>query len=139
MAGCPTELKPNGAHQLPPDGDAHLLALAEGVRRTAYWNLAPEYSGPVDHHQMMHLMIGKLPLVGYQDGELSVREPAAASFVLPPATAGARTVFPSRARPPAVRAPYRRTSDTPPGARSSLVRLPPSLREDPPGTTVLPG
>ena len=70
-----------------------LLALAGGVRRTAYWNLAPEYPGPVDHHQMMHLMIGKLPLLGYQDGELSVRQPAADSFaLLAERLAGARTV-----------------------------------------------
>ena len=59
-----------------------LLALGEGVRRTAYWNLAPEYPGPVDHLQMMHLMIGKLPLLGYRDGQLSVRHPAADTFAL---------------------------------------------------------
>ncbi len=59
-----------------------LIALAEGVRRTAYWNLAPEYAGPADHLQMMHLMIGKLPLLGYADGELSVRHPAADVFAL---------------------------------------------------------
>src|SRR5205814_3510328 len=68
-------------------------ALAEGVRRTAYWNLAPEYPGPVDHLQMMHLLIGKLPLLGYRDGELSVRHPAADTFaLLARALAGARTV-----------------------------------------------
>lgn len=60
----------------------NLLALAEGVHRTAYWNLAPEYPGPVDHLQMMHLMIGKLPLLGYRDGELAVRHPAAETFAL---------------------------------------------------------
>ena len=42
---------------------------------------------------MMHLMIGKLPLLGYQDGELSVRHPAADSFaLLAERLAGARTV-----------------------------------------------
>ena len=42
---------------------------------------------------MMHLMIGKLPLLGYQDGELSVRQPAADSFaLLAERLAGARTV-----------------------------------------------
>ena len=40
-----------------------LLALADGVHRMAYWNLAPEYPGPVDHRQMMYLLIGKLPLL----------------------------------------------------------------------------
>ena len=70
-----------------------VLALAEGVRRTAYWNLAPEYPGPVDHLQMMHLMIGKLPLLGYRDGDLAVRYPAADSFaLLAEKTAGVRAV-----------------------------------------------
>jgi hypothetical protein len=70
-----------------------VLALAEDVRRTAYWNLAPEYPGPVDHLQLMHLLIGKLPLLGYRDGELSVRHPAADTFaLLASALAGARTV-----------------------------------------------
>jgi hypothetical protein len=42
---------------------------------------------------MMHLMIGKLPLLGYQDGELAVRHPAADSFaLLAEKTAGARAV-----------------------------------------------
>ena len=31
---------------------------------------------------MMHLMIGKLPLLGYRDGELAVRHPAAETFAL---------------------------------------------------------
>ena len=59
-----------------------LLALAAGIRRTAYWNLAPEYPGPVDHLQMMYLMIGKLALLGYAGDQLSVRHPAAATFEL---------------------------------------------------------
>ena len=70
-----------------------VLALAEGVRRTAYWNLAPEYPGPAGHLQMMHLLIGKLPLLGYSDGELGVRLPAAESFaLLADKVAGARSV-----------------------------------------------
>jgi hypothetical protein len=70
-----------------------LLALAAGVHRTAYWNLAPEYPGPVDHLQLMHLLIGKLPLLGYRNGELSVRHPAAGTFaLLARSLAGARTV-----------------------------------------------
>jgi hypothetical protein len=41
----------------------------------------------------MHLLIGKLPLLGYRDGELSVRHPAADTFaLLARALAGARTV-----------------------------------------------
>jgi hypothetical protein len=83
MAGCPAELEARreriNCRQVVM---RTLLALAGGVRRTAYWNLAPEYAGPVDHLQMMHLLIGKLPLLGYRDGELSVRHPAADTFAL---------------------------------------------------------
>jgi hypothetical protein len=78
-----------------------VLALAEGVHRTAYWNLAPEYPGPVDHLQMMHLMIGKLPLLGYQAGQLSVRHPAADTFaLLARQLAGAQTVSRAEASGP---------------------------------------
>jgi hypothetical protein len=83
MAGCPAELEARrqriNCRQVVM---RTVLALAEGVRRTAYWNLAPEYPGPADRLQMMHLMIGKLPLLGYRDGELAVRHPAAESFAL---------------------------------------------------------
>ena len=94
MAGCPAELEARrqriNCRQVVM---RTLLALSEGVRRTAYWNLAPEYPGPVDHLQMMHLMIGKLPLLGYRDGELAVRYPAADSFaLLAEKMAGARAV-----------------------------------------------
>jgi hypothetical protein len=94
MAGCPAGLEARreriGCRQVVT---RTVLALAEGVRRTAYWNLAPEYPGPVDHLQMMHLLIGKLPLLGYRDGELSLRHPAADTFALLAwALAGARTV-----------------------------------------------
>ena len=42
---------------------------------------------------MMHLLIGKLPLLGYQDGELTLRHPAADSFaLLAEKMAGARAV-----------------------------------------------
>ena len=94
MAGCPAELDAKrdriNARQVVM---RTMLALAEGVRRTAYWNLAPEYPGPVDHLQMMHLLIGKLPLLGYRDGDLAVRHPAADSFaLLAEKMAGARSV-----------------------------------------------
>jgi len=103
MAGCPAELEAKrqriNCRQVVM---RTVLALAEGVRRTAYWNLAPEHPGPVDHLQMMHLMIGKLPLLGYCDGELAVRHPAADSFaLLAEKTAGARAVsrVPAGSRP----------------------------------------
>jgi hypothetical protein len=94
MAGCPAALEARreriSCRQVVM---RTVLALAEDVRRTAYWNLAPEYPGPVDHLQLMHLLIGKLPLLGYRDGELSVRHPAADTFaLLASALAGARTV-----------------------------------------------
>jgi hypothetical protein len=94
LAGCPAELEAKrdriNARQVVM---RTMLALAEGVRRTAYWNLAPEYPGPVDHLQMMHLLIGKLPLLGYRDGDLAVRHPAADSFaLLAEKMAGARSV-----------------------------------------------
>ena len=83
MAGCPAELEARrdriNCRQVVT---RTLLALAGGVRRTVYWNLAPEYPGPVDHRQMMHLLIGKLPLLGYRDGALLDRHPAADTFAL---------------------------------------------------------
>jgi hypothetical protein len=83
MAGCPADLEARrhriACRQL---AQRTLLALAGGVGRTAYWNLAPEYPGPVDHHQMMHLLIGKMPLLGYRDGRLGCRHPAADTFAL---------------------------------------------------------
>jgi hypothetical protein len=104
MAGCPAELAAKrdriSCRQVVM---RTVLALAEGVHRTAYWNLAPEYPGPVDHLQMMHLLIGKLPLLGYRDGDLAVRHPAAQTFaLLAEKTAGARAVS-------------RVTADGPPG------------------------
>jgi hypothetical protein len=94
MANCPAELEARRERISCRQVVARTVAaLAEGVRRTAYWNLAPEYPGPVDHLQMMHLLIGKLPLLGYRDGQLSVRRPAADTFaLLARALAGARTV-----------------------------------------------
>src|SRR5690349_345092 len=94
MAGCPAALEARrGRISCRQVVTRTVLALAEGVRRTAYWNLAPEYPGPVDHLQLMHLLIGKLPLLGYRDGELSVRHPAADTFaLLASVLAGARTV-----------------------------------------------
>jgi hypothetical protein len=94
MEGCPAELEAKrqriSCRQLVT---RTVLALAGGVRRTAYWNLAPEYAGPVDHLQMMHLMIGKLPLLGYQSGTLSSCHPPAQTFaLLSRKLAGAKTV-----------------------------------------------
>jgi hypothetical protein len=94
LAGCPPELEARrqriNRRQVVT---RTMLALASGVHRTAYWNLAPEYPGPVDDHQMMYLMIGKLPLLGYTGGKLAERHPAADTFTLLAGhLAGAQTV-----------------------------------------------
>ncbi|GIH60442.1 hypothetical protein [Microbispora siamensis] len=99
MEGCPPELEARrhriNCRQLVA---CTLEALAAGVRRTLYWNLAPEVPGPADPLQIMHLMFGKLAMLGYRDGELAVRHPAADTFALLAAQlAGARRV--TRVRP----------------------------------------
>jgi hypothetical protein len=83
MAGCPPELE-DKRHRINCRQVVMrtLLALAEGVRRTAYWNLAPEIPGASDPYQMIHLVSGKLPLLDYRDGTLSHRYPAADTFAL---------------------------------------------------------
>jgi hypothetical protein len=60
----------------------NLFALAEGVRRTVCWHLAPEVGNYEDPFTMMELMHGKLPLLVYEDGELARRRPAADAFTL---------------------------------------------------------
>jgi hypothetical protein len=83
MDGCPPELEAKrhriAARQLVV---RTVLAAAAGVRRTAYWNLAPEVPGGHDPYQMMHLLFGKLPLLDYEDGRLTHRYPAADTFAL---------------------------------------------------------
>ncbi len=94
LAGCPAELEAR-RHRINCRQVVMrtLLALAGGVRRTAYWDLAPEVPGPADHRQLMHLLIGKLPLLDYQDGRLGQRRPAADTFaLLAEQLAGARSV-----------------------------------------------
>ena len=59
-----------------------VLALASGVRHTAYWNLAPEVPNYHDPYQMMHLLFGKLPLLDYEGRALTHRHPAADTFAL---------------------------------------------------------
>jgi hypothetical protein len=83
MDGCPPELEARrhrvNCRQLVV---RTVLALDSGVRRLAYWNLAPEVAGWHDPYQMMHLMFGKLPLLDFEDGALTVRHPAADTFAL---------------------------------------------------------
>src|SRR5262249_39350833 len=83
MAGCPPELEARrhriASRQLVM---RNLFALAEGLDRTAYWNLAPEVPGPVDPYSLMHLLVGKLPLMDYRDGAIADRHPEADAFAL---------------------------------------------------------
>jgi hypothetical protein len=121
MAGCPADLEAKrdriACRQL---AQRTLLALAEGVRRTAYWNLAPEYPGPADHLQMMHLLIGKLPLLGYRDGAPGGRHPAADTFALiAEQLDGARTVT----RVPAVGRPEVQVFEVDRAGRGPLLVL----------------
>ena len=60
----------------------NLCALAEGVRRTVCWQLAPEVGNYEDPFTMMELMHGKLPLLDYENGKLARRRPAAHTFSL---------------------------------------------------------
>lgn len=84
MVGCPPELEAR-RHRI----DCRqlvmrtLLALACGVRRTAYWNLAPEVpNANADPYHVMHLLFGKLVLLDYEGEVLGHRYPAADTFVL---------------------------------------------------------
>jgi hypothetical protein len=83
MVGCPPELEAKrhriNARQLVM---CNLVALAEGVRRTSYWDLAPEVPAAVDPRQIMHLMFGKLALLDYDGTTLGTRRPAASAFAL---------------------------------------------------------
>ena len=83
LDGCPDELEARRQRiQCRQIVQRTMLALAGGVRRTAYWSLAPEAPGPTDHRQMMALLIGKLPLLDYDARELTVRHKAAGTFAL---------------------------------------------------------
>jgi hypothetical protein len=79
MDGCPPELERKrhriNCRQLVV---RTVLALACGIRRIAYWNLAPEVPGWHDPYQMMGLLFGKLPLLE----SLDAARPAAGTFAL---------------------------------------------------------
>jgi len=79
MDGCPPELERKrhriNCRQLVV---RTVLALAGGIDRIAYWNLAPEVPGWHDPYQMMGLLFGKLPLLE----SLDVPRPAARTFAL---------------------------------------------------------
>jgi hypothetical protein len=83
MEGCPPALEEK-RHRI--DGRQlvvrTVLALASGLRRTAYWNLAPEIPDWHDKYQIMNLFFGKLVLMDYVDRRLIQRYPAADTFSL---------------------------------------------------------
>jgi hypothetical protein len=83
MHGCPPELDAKrhriACRQLVMRS---VLALDSGIRRTLYWNLAPEVPGAVDPYVLMHLLIGKLPLLDYRGSTLGHRYPEADTFAL---------------------------------------------------------
>jgi hypothetical protein len=81
MAGCAPELEAK-RHRIACRQIImrNVLAAAAGVRRTLYWNLAPEVPGPVDPYVIMHLLIGKLPLLDYRSGRIETRYPEADAF-----------------------------------------------------------
>jgi hypothetical protein len=83
MDGCPPDLSAK-RHRINCRQMAvrTVLALAAGVERTAYWNLAPEIPGYHDPYQMAHLLSGKLALLDYEGGALTHRHPAADTFAL---------------------------------------------------------
>jgi len=83
MVGCPADLESKrhriACRQLVM---RNILAISCGVSRTLYWNLAPEVPGPADAYQIMHLLIGKYPLLDYRVGKLDYRQPEADTFEL---------------------------------------------------------
>jgi hypothetical protein len=83
MHGCPPELEAKrhriACRQLVM---RNVFALASGIRRTLYWNLAPEVPGPVDPYSLMHLLVAKLPLLDYRNAILEYRHLEANAFEL---------------------------------------------------------
>ncbi|HEX6444907.1 MAG TPA: hypothetical protein VF053_07475 [Streptosporangiales bacterium] len=83
LVGCPPELEAK-RYRMACRGLVVrvVLALAEGVHRAVCWNLAPEIPGYDDPHQIMRLMFGTFPLLGYDGSELGLRHPTADTFQL---------------------------------------------------------
>jgi hypothetical protein len=83
LEGCPSELAAKrdriNSRQI---ATRALLAASCGVDVASYWNLAPEVPDAMEPYQMMHLLFGKLVLLGYAGTELTVRHPAADAFAL---------------------------------------------------------
>ncbi len=83
MHGCPPQLEAK-RHRIACRQTVvrNVLALANGIRRTLYWNLGPEVPGVVDPYMLMHLLVGKLPLMDYRGDRLADRHPEATTFQL---------------------------------------------------------
>jgi hypothetical protein len=83
MQGCSPELEAR-RHRIASRQVVvrNLLALAAGLDRTTYWNLAPEVAGRTDPYMLMHLLVAKYPLIDYVGHRLARRHPAADTFAL---------------------------------------------------------
>lgn len=58
----------------------NLMAFAEGVAVTCYWQLAPEIPDYSDPLNPLGLISARLPLLDFEDGQLVDAQPAAATF-----------------------------------------------------------
>jgi hypothetical protein len=83
MQGCPPELEAR-RHRIAAREivTRNLLAMAEGVRLTLCWNLAPEVPNYRDPYNLMGFLSDKLALMDFEGTKLSKLEPAAHTFKL---------------------------------------------------------
>ena len=83
LEGCPPELEAK-RHRIARRQLVMrlMLAFSSGVELASYWNLAPEVPAELEPYQMMHLLFGKLVLLGYDGTALTRRYPAADTFEL---------------------------------------------------------
>ena len=83
LEGCPPDLAAKrdriNSRQL---ATRVLLAASCGIEVASYWNLAPEVPDAMEPYQMMHLLFGKLVLLGYEGAALTARHAAADAFAL---------------------------------------------------------
>lgn len=71
----------------------NVLAFAEGITTTCYWDLAPEIPGYADPYNMLGLISARLALLDFRDGRLEDAQPSAATFrLLARALSGATAV-----------------------------------------------
>lgn len=83
MQGCPPELEAK-RHRIAVREimTRNLSAMAEGVKLTMCWNLAPEVPNYRDPYNLMGFLSDKLALIDFEGNALSRLEPAAHTFKL---------------------------------------------------------